>query len=1195
MPQANTHTVRGGTTDEQSEYGAGIKYYDTVSGIAEAWKEANPEDRRSLNQIQREIVLANRLRTRNGVACTGDNIQDAVIRVGQTLVLPAGNPVNPEVHYDCPPERKPKPVQAVQIVTPPEQVKLEPQAEASPLAQFVPAPSGAVDLGYAVQRYNYFFGEPPRDVAATGKENAGNLRNGAIVPDEMEGQATKLRRKDDSTGALREGQQGQQFFGRARKDELTYAPENTYLRDANGNLVPNKRYNQKPEENLGSTVNGDGRVIETVMGGALISLARRNNPYHAGLFTDYDTARNVIGKWNASAEAVTVLTQYEGLMTQYERVGDRFFKGEAGTATAADAKALLEMNERLALNPVIWSVSPRGLAYTDISVVQNASRKVFESEGFKALPAEEQAALRATYESRIAQYGNPKALHASIGGDAGVAKLYNPLTELATERAELKFIQRGYGRDGGERPEGVTKEEWRTQVANGEGQRYAAEVAAEATRVPHATEIQVGTGIAFDRKRQTADAVVASRREALTTIRNDQALLDDVITHVVTAQNPTAGTATALQKWTDPLFHASRKGGSRAELLAFKGDKSADRYVENTAAQMGGEAHRDSIDYKGNSVLNAPIGFVASLIGQEQPGGNRNQNRGVADGFPQAVRERWLNGTDAERAEIRAAFSSIIDRSLEADANGKGYAAASLITSLNPRLAEYSGKGTPSEAYQRVQARIGTAALDTMIAQANATEQLSAAVEIGTEQRVKAGKDVRTVDADALDAALKAGTSVKVTGGEAKPDIAATVLNTDAIRAAAGPAAQAGVLLASNNPGRVGQGDTNRAVVELAAATQPTAFSMTVLSTVASGSLDAGALRNLQTYLNTVDKGTGDANRYADMMKHHLKAYYKAAGNPEALAAAEAAAQADLDGYFSASDRKHDGARFAAAGRLAGLMAKDNAVSTAFTTQLQAIAAEQEKAGPAFTLSNETVASLQAINAGPGTPEEKAAKIREVVANVSTPVETRTTTTAPLLSTEQQAQIVALKASAKSEAELAAGLQSITAGSTGTPALNAAQLTALNAAVAGASSDEALKSTLAGFGVTSTTVNAGTGKSILSQDAQEQIVAAALTSTSREEMAGKVRAITAGLPAAQIDELLSLRGGSYEDVMAGIKSTIDTLTAKPGISWRSWGKALFTALVPTGGDKDIPILPDGTDGCLGVPRPDAGAIGFGVC
>lgn len=73
--------VRGGNEPEP--------YWDTVTTIAQAWKRANPNDRRSITQIGQWIIEENHLKTKDGKDCKGD-LDVAVIWAGQRLKLPEG-------------------------------------------------------------------------------------------------------------------------------------------------------------------------------------------------------------------------------------------------------------------------------------------------------------------------------------------------------------------------------------------------------------------------------------------------------------------------------------------------------------------------------------------------------------------------------------------------------------------------------------------------------------------------------------------------------------------------------------------------------------------------------------------------------------------------------------------------------------------------------------------------------------------------------------------------------------------------------------------------------------------------------------------------------------------------------------------------------------------------------------------------
>jgi hypothetical protein len=1127
---------------------------DTFDTVYQAWNKVNPH---KMNKSQfRDWYLKNNAEVIINVKdCNGNASIAPNVPAGKVVKLPEGNEIT-ELAWKWACEKPTKPIEAMPAQVPeafvPQPVGLA-MAEAAPLAQFVPPSEGANKLGYAMQRYNYFFGTPPRDAAARGDENEARLRNGALRPDEMEGQAVKLRKKDDKTNALAEGQDGKFFFGRARTQELTYAPEATYLRDGDGNLIPNKRFNQKLEDNIGNLVASDLRVIEATQGGALISVARRNNPYHAGIFTDFDTSRNIIGKWNATPEALDEITKFEAVWSQYPKVAARFEQ----SPNAADAKALLDMNERLALSPIVWSVSSRGVPVGNIEAVQEATRNVLASPAFAALSAEEQQGLKATYESRIGLYSDHNALKGALGGDAGAQAMYNPLDGMVADRAALKFIGKGYGADHDKaRPDDVSKAEWRTQQAAAEGTRYAAEL--NTLRTPTAREYEIGSGAVFNTARQSTDQFHANTGAVVGKLRNDPALLDDYITYL-------SDTPGALQKVTDLAFHASRKGAKdNKTILDFTKDSQADRFAQTMGETLAGEVHRNNMDYRGQSILNGVAN--SATFGLATPGANRNQNRGLfvkEDGnvfiFSDDFKERWQNGTPEQKDAIRQFIGQEFLGKVEA-AHGKGvyYASTAIAEGLTERTAENArvNGGQGSETYRRIEAKLGKQTLsDIEVAGKNATENLGGGVMKGTQMLATQGKVV-TVSEEELNAAQ--GGTIRTTNAAALAAgvrLGATVLPTDVAAAARSAGEKALAISTSSDTSRVLQAQVNNETVLTAAAAQPTVFSLTLLEAAATGKLDAGATKSLSSYLSTVDKGTKDANNYADLMKHHLKAYLAAGDDVAARATAENAAATELAGYFAAPDSKHPGAKADAASRLAGLVAKDGAISAAFTAQLKEIAASQNAAGGA-ELTPQQSTQLQAALVVAKTPEEKAAALQSVLAGSPATLNAGTNS-APLLSADAQTQLLAVAGSSASPAEKAAKVDAVLADQVkaGGTSLTAAQTDALKATINANGAD--LNSTLAGFG--------------------------------KDLNAGK------GLPAGAVNTMLELNSGTpSRDVLAGKQAEffaghhadVGSLPAHPGTSWRAWVKVIVPFIVPGGGGGgDIPFLPELPDYCGGALRP----------
>lgn len=1104
------------------------------------------------------------IKAANGKDCDGNPENSPKLREGRTFVYP--EMVNEILNPGKPCAKITEvPVETPFVPAPPPIAPAPEYSAARTPAQFVPAMAGAVDLGIKVQEYNFLYGTPPIDAAARGNRNADRVKGGALVKGEVEGSFVKTRERDDDrnpqTGVLRAGETGEFKFTRADKQELLFRPQANYQL-INGQWTPNKRFNQKLEENLAVAIDGDGRAIEVLQGNAMISLPRRNDPYHKGFFTDFDTASNVVNQWNSTGEAVGVVTFFRGLNEAYAPTADRFLKGTEAPV-AADAEKVLDLNVRLALSPITWSVSQRGVPATDPTVLRTAMQEVLDSPRFAALPAEDQQRLRDRYNPLIEKMNNPDALYAAVGGREGTAKLYNPQEELAVERSKIPHIRDRYfdmlGAKDSDRPKGMSKDDYREQKTLEAGLVIVRDLEAVGQRPPSKTEREVGVGVAFNRERQTDDAITTGRVQALTTIKGDPALLDDVITHTLT-------TPGALQKWTDPVFHATRAGADdNRKILGFKSDGEADRYSENAAIALSGDKR-----YKKSLRENVPSIFdrVGNIVtfGAATPGANRNQNRGIADGFPEIVRDRWVNGTDEDRAQIRSFFTDQIDRSVTAQEKGLGFAAASQLTSLDPRLAEYRNGNVASPVYAGITEKLGTLPRDLMIQRGNATDYLGAQVEIGTEKAVLAGKDIRTVSREQAQAGLNGGEVMVEGGALAGTSVAATVFNIDVAKAAreAGTgAARSNVLTEANSPSLTGQGQNDRQVAVSAAKAQSAAFSMVVLQTLTNPSLSEASQRNLSTYINNIDKGGDDSSLYADTLKKHARAYEKAGSDPAKRAAAENAAFADFSAYFAGAGER-PGARDWAVNRLGEMISKDGPLATAFTDEMRVVA------NSSTGLNSAQTAQLQARLALANTPEDKAAALNSFIAELSggqAPAAgaaslnggaqaQRVILSGPELSAAQIDQIAALGANPPSDP---AALNAAITGILGNAVPTDANLQTLAAALsAGNVSPESQNAIIAGIDSTNAGRQAAldaangfnAGTSVLTGDTQSQLAALSASNVSGDEKNAGVDAllaaqVKAGGTALNADQIAALKAG----VAGGsdsLKAAVDGLNAGNG-------------------------------------------------
>ncbi|PZP86489.1 MAG: hypothetical protein DI582_02540 [Azospirillum brasilense] len=1049
MAQANTFQVRGGRTGADSEYGEGVPYYDTVSGIAKAWKEANPDDPRSLRQVQRDIVLANRLKTRNGVACTGENIQDAVIRAGQTLVLPAGNPANPELHYDCPPERRPRPPEPVQSIQEIPPVPVEPQAEARPLAQLNLTPDGARRYTVGVNAYDYFLGEPPRDPAAQGHSRFDRRRGSDLNPGYAEGTRAFVdaeREQGNNRGEEPTGRTDNDRYvlSRAgdrngRRGEFRYRPSQVEFVDTDVNSPTygqptghNRKFDYKFEENARFGVNENGQIMSLVDGSALISQDRRLNPYKGNQFTDAMTARNVITTMNSTAEGHLTVLSYAAIERGLSNSEQRFF-AEGGTPTTQDAERMLQLNTQRALHPLTWSVSSNGVPVGNVDTIRGEINGVLNSPQFASLPQEDQSRLRGTYSQYLPLLDNPQALEGAIATNGGRSQWVNPLREWVPERIEERpeVVLRGYS-DAPDRRAGDMNREERVARATEVGNAYADLAWRTSVRVPTETEVQLGTGVLLNAERQQADPMSQNRVAFLRSLEENPALRQQYINEVMS-------TPGALQKVTDPVFHATRGTGNNSGILAFDGDRDADRFGHSVAERLAGREHRGRLNYSGGNVLVNnfvnPLVTLATIgiVNSQDINGGRNQTRGIADGVPEAIQSRWNAGGESA-AQIDSAFTDIIRQARLAEERGVPMAATSLTLAVNPNLNEDKNNGRMTDSYRAFIGALPEAGRNAVYDQMVVNQPgLAGRIEVGTEQRILAGERIATVDASTIETARAAngnpivipagaltasgltsgvpadgrptatagipagaeapaagpvdltaglpaggatvagpqsaipsgsplvsgaqgsaagapagtegataglpagGTTVATPADGSIPAGAAsglpagagpvglTTLNTREANAAreallAGNGAlAAGVLSTANTPERVNQGNVNRALVAGAVEASPAMFSFLAAQALAAGEGQPGH-DGLKAALSSVDRGHGENDRYADLVRDQAKALKAAAGNPEALAAAQGESLRAFTAFFADGEKADQRANAASllAGNVAG-------------------------------------------------------------------------------------------------------------------------------------------------------------------------------------------------------------------------------------------------------------------------------------
>ena len=1180
MSQKNTHTVVGGkTNDKHPEYLEGVRYWQTVSDIAKAWKVANPDDRRSLDQIQDQIIQTNHIKDGQGRDCVGVKRKFAVIHPEQVLVLPAGNAIGEVrvVYEDCPEDKKrPKVDEPVRRNPRSARTNLPPVPEKTPYL-YIPSVTAKEDYGNMISAAGFFQPWPPQRSRAVGTEDPAKLRDGALLPAYSQGAKVRVSGKEIEAGAT--GAKGTTYGGRAFRVELTDRDAAEHYIDTNGNWTDyNPRFKRKAEYDPVKVVDGDGNVFNTPVGTAMISRPAFDNAASRHQTNDHDTAHLRRTKHNYSAEDLGVMSFYSNAQQKYEQLATQLSTASNPEDAALIADKMMATNAQLALSPLSWSVDSRGVPVKSFETIGS------EMDAVLASPALSEAArkgIAAKYAPTRASLGDPDKQWAELQKLGGLQGIYNPLVEMAREQVmrtdELngrpvgKYLREGYwDAMGRERGRDYTKAE-KVELTVQAGEAYARKIQSVGVRVPDQVieRVALVENDVFNAQRQSATAMEQARSEGLATIRNDPKLMDDYIRYSL--ENPGVLQAVSNRVYLSTIKSAK---GNRA-TLDFTKDSDADRYANQFVDQLAGKEFKGNLNYNGGiPVLKDIVNQVS--FGALHPWAGVNQDKGGFK-FQQAALERFNNGTEEDRNQIRAAFGELIDRSQSAASKGVHDANADLVAVLDLRNAAYLNGGKGPETHQRLQAATGTLIRDNLVQRMNGLDQAGASAELRLEQlRAKGVAYNTTIDTSEVAAAAASG-DVKALG--------------EAFRA-------------NNNPTLFTQGDTDRNLALVAQGASPLGFSMVALK----AGLEPATARKFDGYLQSIDNGDRNMSAYADLMKHHVKAYRAASGDSAALQAAQAAAESDLSAYFAkpnpTATKGSVRLPISTASRyLAEHVAKDSPVAASFSAAFHA-----ELSGTTSTMTAREQMQLNARLAVAGSPAEQGNIIgeftngstaaqpivagRQAASDVTAPggAATNVSTNAgtSLLTVQTQAKLAAIAADPSIKAADKAGLvkaQLEAQVQAGGPALNADQTTALLATVNAGGAN--LPSVLAGFGANAST-NAGT-----QVGTNASTNAGTNTSTNAGTNAGTNTSTNAGagtpVNAGLVSAIASYNSGTAAEANAGTGevnagSPNAAIGAHNGISWVKTFQNLLI-ITPFLFPKNPLTIPGEVPGCTVAGRP----------
>lgn len=616
-----------------------------------------------------------------------------------------------------------------------------PVPDVAPLAPRIPAqaimtPSGAYDNAVGFDGHAYFYGEPPRDAAALGPMERGRDTGAGIRSDVPEGTRTRTGRDGgtDQTLSAESEDQRRYTFTRAG-DELTRGPEQSVFVNARGEPGgPNRAYNQKIEHQTRWVVTPDGQLTTTSDASAVISINRRRNPDHAGIFSDVDTARNVIDRWSNSGEGQLTLTRLRAIEDYRQPLLARFegqtVEGATAPLTVADAERALQLNVQLALHPAFWSVDRGGIPLGDVDQLRGDMQTVFDSPAFAALtPPEEQARLRSTYEPMINVLDRPEqlvrlveeqpapathlygevspAVEAALrernfigDGATGRAGYFDPLADMAINvRSQVPFIRDNYYHredESNARLNDAQRQE-RSAIT---GLNYAVG-ARIAFRSPVRSEYNLSTAFDMPIERQQPSTLAEREREFVDELRADPELRARWIDHVLATEG-------SFDNISNMLFHPTRANApDNRRILAFESDSAADNFTRDTAERLAGRDYRDRAEYRGPGMMERAFGGWP-IVGGLFRDPNRNQNQGL-DGMDDATLARWQD--PATRAEVDAAFLGVLDRTALANDQGNVIGIEMITDTMSPNLSEdrnrdagrgFTGSGETSDTYAAV-------------------------------------------------------------------------------------------------------------------------------------------------------------------------------------------------------------------------------------------------------------------------------------------------------------------------------------------------------------------------------------------------------------------------------------------------------------------------------------------------------------
>lgn len=933
MPTRNVYVVRPDGTPDNNYIDT-----DTVSGIAVEWLRQNRNQTmfrgRTFAEKQERVIAwiehRNRLENLAGVECDGTSVQGGIIRVGQSLTLPAGNAViNPPQH------RVPCPI-VVPVAAPDEptpavddsktRIRVVETVREVPQHQLIVNSRGTVRDAVGLDAANYFLGRHPRDAAAQIRGRSDQLNDG-LNPGNQEGtlvNTSRSGRRGEGVapiidalgvpfGGLADSPRSRLVLSRSASNrENEFRPEQHIRLGADGEPIgPNKRRNnQKMESGVSLDVDADGEIRTTQNMGALISINRRNDPNHRGFIREVLTARTRNGPLTNTGEGLMLDTTLIGAENDYAATNTRF----TANPNAADAERLLQLNVQMAMHPLLWSLDSYGAP-----VNAAASLRTDMSSVIERLPAgADRDRLTATYVTPYAPVmDDPVALNAAIAANGGRETWVNPMHAWRDQRLEQDYdVVRNYGRvpttqeerdamrvtirseraqaraNGTRYEGGSVADRIRRAEAERVGTHYANQMWNESVRPPREHETALGTGLLHDAEGQREANLAPARIELLEHLRSDPVARAAWIDHML-------ATPGGMQNVSDLLHFSSNTRSGNSALLGFANGREAAGSARSLATSLAGEEQGRGLMHRNAGALDGVARFLT--IGIANPGTNRNQNNGLF-GFQEATAERWNN--PATRAEVDAAMTQVLDRSITtARAGGPvgQIAATSLVLTMDPDRASENARSAQTHTalfakLSPTQTRVATNQMVVNLDNAG-DRYVSAAVARATKAGLLNGEAIRTVDAATANRAVDASNAI--TAG-----VVAGGAGTDTVVGAGANAVAGGTVIGGADPvnGAANAGNAGARTVRVTALTMPDEARVAAIAAGGSAAR-AGALAT-----------TTNASQTSQNQLNAFNATRMAAASPAAFAsvvtsaivAGDAATAAAVNAMNNAQGRSGD-------------------------------------------------------------------------------------------------------------------------------------------------------------------------------------------------------------------------------------------------------------------------------------------------